>query len=1588
MSVGELFVKLGLDMSEFDDGLKKAESQSRSFGSMVKDALSTAGGILLAKGIEAAGSAMSGAVTIAADFEHALSGVSAVAGGLSGDTLEALRQKALDIGAATSLSASQAVDAFEALVANGIDPTSTSFNSIADSTVALAEATGGDLTTAANVATDTLANFKLSADDLAGAVNGIVGVTVAGKFGIDDYRLAIANAGSIAGSAGVSLTDFNTVIAGTSSNFASGSDAGTAFKTFLMGLSGNSETAKAAMRELGIITADGTNQFFTASGALKDMGDVSAILKDKIGNLTAEQQLSYIKAIFGGDAYRMVAGMIDLAGNSADGSGTKFDALAANIAKISAADQAKERLNNFSGATEALKGSLETLSIVIVGPLLEAITPLVSQIGSAVGAFAMFANSIISAGNPLQALLSAIDSVIPGFADLANQAIAWGSNIVAQFSAGIMSQLAPLVNALRQIGSVIRSWLAPGSPPAIVPELDQWGADAATVYYEGWSQGDYSALQSMGSTVQDVLKGMVDAGVAGIPKEGIIPSVLGTQSALSAAISQMRETGSVGEESIQAIVSAAGEAGPHIESLVRTFFDLEEASQAVASAQEELNAVTQQYADQLSPLNEQMKGIKAQQQQIRDKERLVKLNETLGDASATESEKAMAQLEIQEIQLRQQIDTVEDERDTAVDAAKMKLDAAKEVESQAKAAYDAQQSQLKVYNDQNNLIAQQTQLLQQLASAKSSGSGVGASGGGIDIPDPSSLMPTEPAANPLTQLLTDATNTKAAFLDMKDGISEAMGSVQTVVAPVVTAISSAFTWLQDNSELVKASFAGIGAIIVYALGPTVVTALTTAATAFAGVIAAALPIIGVFALVAGAGALIYGAFSGTLPQILAQVTNAFGGIVSYIQGALPSWMAALGGWATAAFTWVQGAYPQMLAAIGTAITQIVAYVQSQLPLWVSTLAEWARMIAQWIIDAAPVALANVSAFVGSIVGYLAENLPTWITTLMKWATSAVEWIAKAIPPLITELGKFLKAMLEWAIGTALPALVEWGIKAAAELIAWVATELIPKVAPAMGSFLVALVAALGSILAGITQAALDIGKGVIDGIIEGVKNGVGSLKDAVANAAKSALDSAKKALGIQSPSTVTRDDVGMPLVQGIIEGIGAEIPNLMAAAENLSQEFIDEATSRLDELKDKYREVFKSITDAIIGFNNTTSANARGIESLAPDTSEEEKYIADKKKLEEDLAKLRADQNKPLIESQEKIRDVEDKIASEREKLQEKLAAFDPTETNPEKIKQRQKVEAEGLARIRELQQDIVDIQQNAQGKINDNLSDQEDVQRRIEETQGNINRAQMNRQALEKYYYEALEKTQALQAKYAELQKTNPQLAAKLYAEESAQIIEKAKLQQEYQEAVQNGDGIRQRSLALQLSVIDQNHKLRLEQIRQEAEADQEKQNQSIEDIQRLAAEIGSVFRASFIDNESIGSNVAEGIANGIADNAQVISDTLLESMKSALDDLKSYLGIHSPSTVFADIIGKPSMQGWAQGIKKNDSIVADAMSNVGTATVNTAYRAGGSVAGGTSNAYTINLDLRGSTMSRQDAEKLIDTKLDKIVKTATRIR
>lgn len=91
----------------------------------------------------------------------------------------------------------------------------------------------------------------------------------------------------------------------------------------------------------------------------------------------------------------------------------------------------------------------------------------------------------------------------------------------------------------------------------------------------------------------------------------------------------------------------------------------------------------------------------------------------------------------------------------------------------------------------------------------------------------------------------------------------------------------------------------------------------------------------------------------------------------------------------------------------------------------------------------------------------------------------------------------------------------------------------------------------------------------------------------------------------------------------------------------------------------------------------------------------------------------------------------------------------------------------------------------------------------------------------------------------------------------------------------------------------------------------------QIISKIPSIISQIKNAFTS--IDWGSVGMNIIKGIANGLKGAAGAIVEAAKGAAESALNAAKNFLGIHSPSRVFRDQVGKMMALGMGIGFERN---------------------------------------------------------------------
>ncbi|MBZ2109886.1 phage tail tape measure protein [Streptococcus infantis] len=347
--------------------------------------------------------AIKSTISKAAEFEAKMSNIKAVTGE-SAETMKKFNDAAIKAGADTAFSAAEAADAVGELAKAGVS-TQDILNGGLTASLNLATAGELDLKEAAEITSTALNAFRRDGMTATQAANQLAGAANASATDVHELKYGLSMVAPVASGLGLSFRDTTNALAVFAQNGLKGSDAGTSLKTMLMNLQPSTKGQYEAMHELGIITKDGANQFFTAEGKIKSFAEISQVLKDKLGHLTDAEKQMALKTLFGTDAVRAATIAMN---EGAEGANN----MQAAIDKVTAAQVAAEKLNNLKGAIEALSGSFETLQIKVGTAVLPVLTTLVKYVDKLVDK--------ISNSKGLQTFLDALNSLNPALNQFLN----------------------------------------------------------------------------------------------------------------------------------------------------------------------------------------------------------------------------------------------------------------------------------------------------------------------------------------------------------------------------------------------------------------------------------------------------------------------------------------------------------------------------------------------------------------------------------------------------------------------------------------------------------------------------------------------------------------------------------------------------------------------------------------------------------------------------------------------------------------------------------------------------------------------------------------------------------------------------------------------------------------------------------------------------------------------------------------------------------------------------------------------------------------------------------------------------------------
>lgn len=442
MNLFNLFIKIGADISGAQEGIKKVGDEATSLDSKLANA-AKGFGKFAAKAIgwaSTAVSAVGGYVTkVGADFESAMSEVSAISGATGAD-LDALTQKAKEMGASTKFSASESAEAFKYMAMAGWE-TSDMLDGISG-VMNLAAASGEDLAEVSDIVTDAITAFGLQASDSAHFADVLAAASNSANTNVSMLGGSFKYVAPVAGALGYSIEDVSVALGMMANSGIKAEMAGRSLRSMLSRLASPTEDVEEAFEQLGLSASEALTN---ADGSMKPLSETIEILRGSMSGLDEATKASVASGIAGTEA---MSGLLAIV-NSSD---EDFERLTESIANADGTAQkmADTMNDNLSGAITIMKSAVEGFGISLYETFsvkakdgVKTLTDYISRLQKAFDSGGM------------QGLLTEFDSVMTDALGVVTEylpkIISVGGSVVGSLANGIIQNLPALVDAASEI---------------------------------------------------------------------------------------------------------------------------------------------------------------------------------------------------------------------------------------------------------------------------------------------------------------------------------------------------------------------------------------------------------------------------------------------------------------------------------------------------------------------------------------------------------------------------------------------------------------------------------------------------------------------------------------------------------------------------------------------------------------------------------------------------------------------------------------------------------------------------------------------------------------------------------------------------------------------------------------------------------------------------------------------------------------------------------------------------------------------------------------------------------------------------------
>lgn len=636
---------------------------------------------------------------------------------------------------------------------------------------------------------------------------------------------------------------------------------------------------------------------------------------------------------------------------------------------------------------------------------------------------------------------------------------------------------------------------------------------------------------------------------------------------------------------------------------------------------------------------------------------------------------------------------------------------------------------------------------------------------------------------------------------------------------------------------------------------------------------------------------------------------------AFQDGGLSGAMDALGTILSDGLSMVMEQLPEMVDAGMQLLGALGEGLNDNLPVIVDAATEIFGTLTSNLLEAAPELLDSAITIITTLADGLTEQLPELIPvaidailqlaetltdpdSLGKMVDSAIGLIMALADGLIEGLPKLIEKApviienLVMGIANNLPKLLQSGVTLVLKLAAGI-IQAIPQLVQSIPQIISAIVNGFVSYASKI----MDIGKNIVKGIWDGITGMASWIKDKITGFFGGIVDGVKSFLGIHSPSTLFRDEIGYNMGLGVAQGLDKSSNKAEKAASTLAKNVYTASKDWLDK-NTKYLNL--SLQDQLEVWEAIQSQFVHGSQQYA----DAEEQIFDLRQ------KIQKEHDDAVISSAQKAVKLQGTTTAEQlaiwedaqKRVLEGSQQYQKAEEQVYKLREQVMTEFEASAK------EIFATAETIQKEYDDALAKRTES---IYGIYGLFNKAAEAEKVSAKELIKNLDsQVESLGSFYAGLD----QLAERSFVPDD--LIEEIrgmgpKVAGQLDALLNMDDD----QLQTYTDLYVKKHELAAAQAANELVALKDETDQKVaEQLQALE----QLFDANAPD---IGKSLVDGLAQGIRDHNSTVINAAVEMAKATIAAAKDTLGIHSPSTVFASIGGNMALglaQGWEEDFAK----------------------------------------------------------------------